>query len=455
MRKKVVLTILIFLLGIFIYASIHISYQEVSMVLLNQKNLVTLVIIFSVFLSLQNIFTLVWMLYGWSRPENEKLIYPPKKMLLPQLSFTALIPARHEENVIQDTILAVDKMNYPEELKEILILVRDDDTKTIVKAQEVIEKIGKPSVRLITFDGFPINKPHGLNIGLKKAAGQIITIFDAEDEPHRELYNVVNTIMLSESVDIVQSGVQLMNYNSKWFSAFNVLEYYFWFKSGLHFFSRVYKVAPLGGNSVFFKKSSLTSVGGWDEDCLTEDADIGVRLAAHGSNLRVVYSEEQVTREETPPDLKSFVKQRTRWNQGFIQVLLKGDWLTLPTLRQKFIILYILLCPILHAFLLIYIPLGVIIAFSEKLPLMIALISYMPFYLMILQLFIYMIGMYKFTKDYNGHFSLTLPFRLLITYYPYQIVLALSAFRAIFRSLIGDGRWEKTLHINVHRSRTV
>ena len=70
---------------------------------------------------------------------------------------------------------------------------------------------------------------------------------------------------------------------------------------------------------------------GWDQECLTEDADIGIRLCADGGmRFRAIYDDHYVTREETPPTVGQFIKQRTRWNQGFLQILGKRDWLRLP-----------------------------------------------------------------------------------------------------------------------------
>jgi len=132
-----------------------------------------------------------------------------------------------------------------------------------------------------------------------------------------------------------------MNFADHWFSMHNVLEYFFWFKSRLHFHAHVGMI-PLGGNTVFIRRGLLERVGGWDQDCLTEDADIGLQLSALGERIRVVYDPRHATREETPDSVGSFVRQRTRWNQGFLQVLQKKTWLGLPTFDQKVLALYTL-----------------------------------------------------------------------------------------------------------------
>lgn len=254
-----------------------------------------------------------------------------------------------------------------------------------------------------------------------------------------------------EEVDVVQSGVQLMNYRSYWFSTLNVMEYFFWFKSGLHFFTKVGRVVPLGGNTTFFKKSWLNFIGGWDENCLTEDADIGIRLTIAGAKTRVIYDEKHVTREETPSNAFNFLKQRTRWNQGFLQILFKGDWKKLPMFRQKIVVAYVLLSPIMQVLLFLYMPFGIALGITQKLPIGVTMILFTPLYLFILQLLTILIGLHIFTKEYRLKFPLLSPLRVLFVFYPYQLMLALAALRAFYRILRNKNVWEKTLHINAHR----
>ena len=88
-----------------------------------------------------------------------------------------------------------------------------------------------------------------------------------------------------------------MNFRSSWFAVRNVLEYYFWFRSRLHFHARVGFI-PLGGNTVFIRTNVLRQVGGWDAECLAEDCELGVRLSSLGAKTVVFYEPELITREE-------------------------------------------------------------------------------------------------------------------------------------------------------------
>jgi cellulose synthase/poly-beta-1,6-N-acetylglucosamine synthase-like glycosyltransferase len=400
----------------------------------------------------QGIFTIYWMTYTWNNPRAADDFRSPKEFMEPQFSFTALLPARREEDVIKDTIYAVDRINYPDHLKEILILIRDeDDDGTINAAREAIEELGKDNIRLVTFTEGPKNKPNGLNRGLKVATKDVVCIFDAEDEPHPDIYNVVNTVMIRDESDVVQSGVQLMNFKSTWFSSFNVLEYFLWFKSGLHAFTREFGVTPLGGNTVFFKRYWLERTNGWDDQCLTEDGDIGIRLTSLGAKTRIVYEAEHATQEETPDTVESFIKQRTRWCQGFYQIFLKGEWRQLPKLKQRIVALYILLNSVLQASMIVYIPIGAFMAFTQSVPVPIAMISYVPIYVLIIQLIINLVSIREFTSAYGEKLPRFFSLKMILYFYPYQLMLSVAAIRAVYRMLKRQNSWEKTAHSNLHR----
>lgn len=153
-------------------------------------------VIFSVVLALLSGYSAALMLYAWEDEEKLSRNSVPETYEPPRHMFTLLLPARHEEAVIQDTIQRVVDLNYPPDLVQVLIVIEAGDHGTIGKVNEKLAQLralGPRDVQLITFDDPPINKPHGLNVGLKVSTGDVVTIFDAEDEPHPDILNVVNT----------------------------------------------------------------------------------------------------------------------------------------------------------------------------------------------------------------------------------------------------------------------
>jgi cellulose synthase/poly-beta-1,6-N-acetylglucosamine synthase-like glycosyltransferase len=407
--------------------------------------------ILSLVLAIQGIITLYLMLYTWMRPDRLEAARSPKNFAEPLLRFTALLPARHEEAVIAQTIERVCHTQYPAELIEVVVICEAGDTETIAEATRAARNISSPTVRVVTFDDGPINKPHGLNVGFRASSFEVVTVFDAEDDVHPEIFDVVNTIMLQDNAGIVQAGVQLMDFRSSWYAPHNVLEYFFWFKSRLHFHASVGSV-PLGGNTVFMKRSLIEQAGGWDEHCLTEDADIGIRLSALGEPIAITYDHNHATREETPPSLGNFIRQRTRWNQGFLQVVRSGDWRRLETGEQRLLALYTLAYPLVQAALaILWLP-ALITTVTLKAPVVIAMLSLSPFYFLAFKYIADLIGLSEFCRLYG--FKLRPRDIAVFTagFLPYQMLLNISALRAVVRHIRGDSNWEKTTHTGAHRT---
>ncbi|HLI06988.1 MAG TPA: glycosyltransferase [Ktedonobacteraceae bacterium] len=404
-----------------------------------------------VLMTIQAIFNIRLLLYIWEEPQQAWLNSAPTIYREPRLSFTILLPAYHEEDVYAYTLQKVYDLNYPKKLVQVIALLREHDPGTIKVAQEKLAQLRAPNVQLlVTSDTFG-GKPHQLNLGLRMAKGDIVTIFDAEDEPHPDILQVINTTFLNEPVDVVQSGVQLMNYNTRWFCFLNVLEYFFWFKSALHFFASC-GMTPLGGNTVFVRRDLMQRLGGWDHTTLTEDADLGIRLCIAKARVRILYDDEFVTKEETPHTIEQFIKQRTRWNQGFIQILFSGRWMKLQKLSQKMLALYVLILPELQALFTIMIPVSVLLFFFVKLPVWLAILTFMPLYCLIFSLFVSLAGLHEFVKVHHRQWKWREAFILLFAFAPYQLLLGIGAVRAVWRQMRGAANWEKTAHIGQHRA---
>lgn len=389
-------------------------------------------------------------LYIWEEPSRLASIASPQDFISPQKSFTVLIPARHEEKVIAQTLLTLTKANYPRNLIEIYIICEESDYKTIQKVQQTIINHRITNTKILTFNDLPVNKPHALNKGLAYANNDIIAVFDAEDEVSTNIFNVANTLFLTKNPDVIQAGVQLINYASRWYSVHNVLEYYLWFKSRMHFHTKVGMV-PLGGNTVFFKTKLLQAVGGWMENCLTEDAEIGIRLSANGAKIISTYDPKHVTKEETPANIAQFIKQRTRWNQGFLQVLVMDTWTNYNSLGKRLLSLYTLSFPILQTFLFFLTPTTVFVGLDYKLPVIVSLLSFIPLMLVITQCIINIIALREFIHEQNLPERKSAYFVLILTFIPYQFLLAIGAIRATYREMFGMNNWEKTFHPGEHR----
>src|ERR1700722_13890223 len=326
--------------------------------------------------------TLWWMMHAWRTPETLESTTFGVPDGETALSFTLLLPIRHErQDVVENTLQKMLECRHDK--FEVIIITGADDPETTGIARR-LAAIAPHKVSTV-IDPAPRNKATAMNSALASGQihGDVIGVFDAEAVMHPDLLNHVDHAFISEQADIVQGGVQLLNFYSSWYSLRNCLEYFFWFRSRLHLQAEKGFIT-LGGNTVFVKRELLepkrgsNEPWGWDESCLAEDCELGVRLSSAGKKVVVAYSPEMVTREETPDTLGSFIKQRTRWNQGFLQVYRKGTWKGLPTSQQRWLARFTLATPFFQAASGLAIPIGLAMRVLAKVPMVVAMTSWMP-----------------------------------------------------------------------------
>ncbi len=395
--------------------------------------------------------TLAWMLFAWRSAGSLADLTQPQQRHPPdeareRLSFSLLVPARHEEDVLAatlDLLVAIDYEDF-----EVIVIVGHDDPATAAIAKACAQAHPE-RIRVVVDNHAQKNKPRALNTALPYATGDIVGVFDAEDVVHPQLLNSVARVMATGACAAMQSGVQLMNYWSSWFAVRNVLEYYFWFRSRLHFQAERGFI-PLGGNTVFVRRSVLELLGGWDGDCLAEDCDLGVRLSSHGFRIFVSYDPVLVTKEEVPATLGAFVRQRTRWNQGFLQVLFKGDWKMLARRRDRALALYTLSTPFVQSATGLLLPLAVITMVVGRIPAPLAMLSFLPLIPTFVTVAVEHLALQEFTQLYGVKARIRDHARLFFGTPVYQAVLSYSAIRAVIRHWRRKYAWDKTAHLGLH-----
>ncbi|WP_041840960.1 glycosyltransferase [Actinoplanes friuliensis] len=390
--------------------------------------------------------TLWWTMHAWRTPETLASTRFAAPDGAHRLTFSLLVPARHEQAVLEHTVGRLLESSH--EGFEIIIIVGHDDPETAEVAHRVAAR-SPGRIFVVTDTNEQKNKPRALNTALPYCRGDVVGVFDAEDQVDPLLLEHVDHAFRSTNADVVQGGVQLINFHSSWYSLHNCLEYYFWFRSRLHLHAAKGFI-PLGGNTVFVRTDVLRSAGGWDGNCLAEDCDLGVRLSSQGARVVVAYDSAIVTKEETPGTLTSFLKQRTRWNQGFLQVYRKGDWHRLPAFGQRLLARYTLTQPFLQGFSGIVIPIGIAIAIWARLPVFVAMITFVPVIPWAFNLVFQTVGLRDFGKHYDLRIRWHHYARLLLGAFPFAVVLAVAALRAVWREYTGKRDWELTAHTGAH-----
>jgi glycosyltransferase XagB len=225
-----------------------------------------------------------------------------------------LVPLYHEANIAARLVDRLTRLERPEELLEILLVAEASDRETIA-ALEAANLPGQ--FRIIAVPDGPVRtKPHALNHAVGQAQGDIIGIYDAEDEPDPGQISAVVRAFQQAAPDVacIQGQLDFYNTRASWITRLFTLDYGVWFRLVLPGIARMGMVVPLGGTTLFFRREALERLGGWDDWNVTEDADLGVRLARHGWRCEVLTT---VTHEEATSSPKAWIRQRSRWQKGY------------------------------------------------------------------------------------------------------------------------------------------
>lgn len=252
-------------------------------------------------------------------------------------AYTVLVPAYNEPEVIGDLIVAMNSLEYPADKLEVLLLLEADDHVTIDAAHAA--GLGDVCRILPIPPAEPRTKPKACNYALHYAKGDIVTIFDAEDQPDPlQLRRVVAAFGdLGSDVACIQAKLAFHNGSQNILAAWFTVDYALWFNFLLPGLMKSDSPIPLGGTSNHFRAAVLADVGAWDPHNVTEDADLGVRIAARGYRTAVL---DSTTIEEANPDPINWIRQRSRWYKGYLQTWLVhmrqpvALWRTLGTRRM-------------------------------------------------------------------------------------------------------------------------
>ena len=228
---------------------------------------------------------------------------------------TIFLPVHGEASALPALISALAHLDYPTEKLDLKFLVEETDRPT----REILTLLDLPShyETIVIPKSYPQTKPKAMNYALPFARGEIVGIYDAEDAPEPDQILKAVHALAEADADTVCVQARLNHYNATetTLSRMAQAEYTLWFDMLLTGLSRLRLPIPLGGTSLFIKTDALRSIDGWDPYNVTEDADLGLRLARRGWRAEII---DSTTWEEPPVEWKQWKGQRSRWIKGFI-----------------------------------------------------------------------------------------------------------------------------------------
>jgi cellulose synthase/poly-beta-1,6-N-acetylglucosamine synthase-like glycosyltransferase len=234
--------------------------------------------------------------------------------------YTILVPLYREANVLSHLAAALRAIDYPRDRLDIKLIVEEDDLETATAAEAATAFDPQFSIVRVPYDA-PRTKPRACNYALSLAVGEFTVIFDAEDRPEPDqLRKAVAAFRTAPAhVACLQARLEFFNANENWLTKSFALDYFLWFGHLLPGLERLNIPMPLGGTSNHFRTAALRSIHGWDPYNVTEDADIGIRLARLGLRTRTL---DSTTFEEAANTLHNWLRQRSRWLKGYMQTWL-------------------------------------------------------------------------------------------------------------------------------------
>ena len=211
---------------------------------------------------------------------------------------------------------AIKSLDYPADKLDVIIAVEADchDTRAAITAR----KHRIPVTVIPVSPGEPRAKPKALSVALPLARGEYTVIYDAEDRPEPNQLRVAVQAFRSGGGDLACVQARLhMDSNTSWHARYFTAEYAGHFDFFLPRLAAFGLPLPLGGSSNHFRTQTLRAVGGWDPYNVTEDADLGMRLARFGYRCGVINS---TTHEEAPAKIHRWLGQRSRWFKGWMRL---------------------------------------------------------------------------------------------------------------------------------------
>ena len=377
------------------------------------------------------------------RPHPEA---PPP--IIARLPIVSVIVALYREGDIAGRLVKrLEKLDYPRDLLDVVLAVEADDTITF----KALARADLPIwMRVVTVpDGQLRTKPRALNLALDHCRGSIVGVYDAEDAPDPDQIRKIVTRFHMRGPDVacLQGILDFYNPHTNWLSRCFTIEYATWFRLMLPGLQRLGLAIPLGGTTLFFRRAVLEELGGWDAHNVTEDADLGIRLARHGYRTELI---ETTTGEEANCRPLPWVKQRSRWLKGYMvtyAVHMRDPALLLRQLGPRkflgFQILFLctlsqaLLVPVLWSFWAL--PLGLHHPVADLLP---GGLIYGMFWLFLAtEAVTIAMGMFALRRTQHRLSLLWVP--TLHVYYP---LAALASYKALLELITKPFYWDKTSH---------
>ena len=245
---------------------------------------------------------ILWLVFGLISLRFSPIALDPNSIEIRSPIVSVLIPAHNEEAVVRELVCDLLAQDYPH--LEILIVAHNCSDATI----HVLDGIRDSRLRVLELRTNDSGKALALNFADNRI-------------PDKQLVRRAVAYFITEpTTDVLQGQIETKNEGATLLTQLQAVEYrifsyLFWGgRNAMHL------PCPIAGTGVFFRRSILEKVAGWDNE-LVEDYDLYCKLAL--AKARIAYKPDIVALDEKPPSWKLLLRQRSRWQRGHMEILAK------------------------------------------------------------------------------------------------------------------------------------
>jgi cellulose synthase/poly-beta-1,6-N-acetylglucosamine synthase-like glycosyltransferase len=233
--------------------------------------------------------------------------------------FSIIVPTKDEEIVISRCLTGILELDYPKDKMEIIVVDGNSSDSTRKICSEFRDK--HPAMMKIVNEKESRGKPAALNIALTYVTGEIVGVFDADSLPEKDVLSKVASYFDDKQVTAIQGRTTSLNEKKNILTRVISAEEKAWFQALLSGREHMQLFVPLNGSCQFVRLGVLKELDGWDENSLTEDVELALRLVEKKHLIK--YAHDVCSGQETPNGLRELVKQRVRWYRGYMETALK------------------------------------------------------------------------------------------------------------------------------------
>lgn len=231
------------------------------------------------------------------------------------------VPTYNEPvEVVEATLRGLARMNYPN--YEVMVIDNNTPDETTWRPLEALCKELGPNFKCLHLDKWPGYKSGALNFALTQTDpnAEIMAIIDADYLINPEYLNELVPYFTDPQLAFLQTPQDYRDYQGNPFleACYNAYKYFFEVSMPSR---NEHNAIIFCGTMGLIRKSVVQEIGGWDEWCITEDAEASLRILKLG--YKSIYINQSYGHGVMPVNFEGLKKQRFRWCFGSIQVLRK------------------------------------------------------------------------------------------------------------------------------------